>query len=72
VEGRFYAHLRSVEGVQLQPSSVETVIAPDAHLEIEIEATFPDTFVTHSLTILADVTWNDRRLGEIAEAIAFW
>jgi hypothetical protein len=71
-EARFQAQLRSVEGVQVQPQRVERVIAAGAQVEIEIEATFPASFVTHSLPILADVTWNARRLGEIAEAIAYW
>jgi len=33
---------------------------------------FPAVFSTHSLPALADVTWNGRHLGEIAEAIAYW
>jgi len=31
----------------------------------------PDGFRTHSLPVPADVTWNGRRLGEIAEAVAY-
>lgn len=76
VEARFSAQLRSVEGVQLQPTHVDALIAPGAQLAFEVTATFPDTFVTHSLPILADVTWaggdGERRLGEIAEAVAYW
>jgi hypothetical protein len=67
----FSAQLHSVEGVTLQPQSVDTMIAAGGKLEVEIEARFPNTFVTHSLPILADVTWNGKRLGEIAEAIAY-
>jgi glyoxylase-like metal-dependent hydrolase (beta-lactamase superfamily II) len=69
---RFSAQLRSVEGVRLQPQNVDTVVAAGGKLEVGIEASFPNMFVTHSLPILADVTWNGKRLGEIAEAIAYW
>jgi hypothetical protein len=69
---RFSAQLRSVEGVKVQPQRIDAVMAAGEHLAIEIEAHFPATFVTHSLPILADVTWEGKRLGEIAEAIAYW
>ncbi len=32
----------------------------------------PDGFHPHSLPLPADVTCNGRRLGEIAEAVAYW
>ncbi|MFN0170883.1 MAG: hypothetical protein ACKV22_31075 [Bryobacteraceae bacterium] len=41
-----------------------------AHCEIDVR--FPARFSTHSVPVLADVTWNGRHLGEIAEAIAYW
>jgi hypothetical protein len=72
VARRFSAQLRSVEGVRLLPERVDREIAAGSLVEIGIEAAFPQSFVTHSLPILADVIWGGRRLGEIAEAIAYW
>jgi len=36
------------------------------------QSTFPKRFDTHTLPIVADVTWNGQPLGEIAEAVAYW
>lgn len=63
---------RSVEGVALSPQEVVLKVAGGAKAQTEVSATFPSTFQSHSLPILADVTWNGRRLGEIAEAVAYW
>jgi hypothetical protein len=68
----FSARLRSVEGIQLAPEHLTAPIAPGAVAKMEVVAQFPQGFTTHSLTIVADVTWGGRRLGEIAEAIAYW
>ena len=40
--------------------------------EITVRVRMPQTFSTHSLPIVADVTWDGQRLGEVAEAIAYW
>ena len=40
--------------------------------EVVVRARMPQIFGTHSLPIVADVTWDGRRLGEVAEAIAYW
>jgi glyoxylase-like metal-dependent hydrolase (beta-lactamase superfamily II) len=68
----FSARLRSVEGVQLMPDQLTATVAPGEAAKMEVVAQFPQRFATHSLTIVADVTWAGRRLGEIAEAIAYW
>ena len=68
----FSAHLRSVAGVQLTPEQFTATVAPGQVAKMEVVAQFPQGFATHSLTIVADVTWGGRRLGEIAEAIAYW
>lgn len=63
---------RSVAGVRLEPVAVELQVPARAQERCQVKATFPETFTTHSLPILADVTWNGRPLGEMAEAIAYW
>jgi hypothetical protein len=51
---------------------ISATVAPGEVAKIEVVAEFPRRFTTHSLTIVADVTWAGRRLGEIAETIAYW
>ncbi len=63
---------RSVEGVVLDPQEIKFRAWALTKKEYEVQATFPDAFTTHSLPIVADVTWNGRPLGEIAEAVAYW
>jgi len=63
---------RSVDGVSLKPAAETLEVGGNSLATCELNASFPDTFNTHSLTILADVTWNGRHLGEIAEAVAYW
>ena len=64
--------LRSVAGVQLEPAEI-TVDAPPVQVtSVVITAQFPETFTTHALPIVADVTWSGRVLGEVAEAIGYW
>ncbi len=63
---------RSVDGVGLSPKSAQVDIPAGEQVCQTIEAVFPETFSTHSLPILADVTWNGRPLGEVAEAVAYW
>jgi len=66
------ARLRAADGVRLVPDQVEIKLAAGEQAQVAFVAHFPETFATHSLTIVADVTWDGRRLGEIAEAIAYW
>jgi hypothetical protein len=63
---------RSLEGVRLSPDAVEFCIPAHGNACRSLTAQFPAIFVTHSLPVLADVTWNGKYLGEIAEAIAYW
>ena len=63
---------RSVEGAALDPGRVELEVDARAEATCEVRVTFPAVFTTHALPVLADVTWNGRRLGEIAEAVAYW
>jgi len=64
--------IRSVEGVIVEPPQLNELVQPQAKAVFEIRVRFPETFQTHSLPLLADVTWGGERLGEIAEAIAYW
>ncbi len=64
--------LRSVDGVDLDPTQLELRIDAGAKVVTEVRARFPDSVATHSLPLLADVTWDGERLGEVAEAVAYW
>ena len=63
---------RSVEDVEVEPVACEVELAGRTTATCQARVRFPATFQTHSLTVLADVTWNGRHLGEIAEAVAYW
>lgn len=63
---------RSVSGVALDSVEREFLLAAGQTQEVEVRARFPEVFVTHSLPVLVDVTWGGKRLGEVAEAIAYW
>ncbi|MBM3786837.1 MAG: MBL fold metallo-hydrolase [Acidobacteria bacterium] len=63
---------RSVAGVTIAPDCAESDVPAKAVWQCDLEVSFPAVFSTHSLPVLADVTWNGRHLGEIAEAIAYW
>jgi len=63
---------RSVDGVKLSPERATVTVEGGAVGGCEVTATFPERFTTHSLPVVADVTWNGRYYGEIAEAIVTW
>ena len=63
---------RSVAGVVLTPSEVHLEVPGDGRTSCKVTADFPYQFTTHALPVLADVTWNGKPLGEIAEAIGYW
>jgi hypothetical protein len=63
---------RSVSGVALDRVERAFLVEAGQTQEVEVRARFPAVFVTHSLPVLADVTWGGKRLGEVAEAIAYW
>ncbi len=63
---------KATEGVELSEREAELSIAPGVTESYKVTANFPKQFTTHSLTLTADVTWDGRHLGEIAEAIAYW
>jgi glyoxylase-like metal-dependent hydrolase (beta-lactamase superfamily II) len=63
---------RSVAGVQLDPGEVQVDALPGQVTTVVVTVRFPTTFTTHSLPVVADVTWDGRRLGEMAEAIGYW
>ena len=62
----------SVEGVSILPPEIDFNVPPRALGTANVEVSLPDGFSTHSLPIVADVTWNDRRLGPIAEGLITW
>jgi len=64
--------LRSVEGVEIEAAERALVLAGGQVHKITVRVRLPQTFSTHSLPIVADVTWDGQRLGEVAEAIAYW
>ncbi|MCE7983366.1 MAG: hypothetical protein DYG89_19505 [Caldilinea sp. CFX5] len=63
---------RSVAGVQLEPAEVQVDAPAGQVTTVAVTARFPTSFTTHSLPVVADVTWDGRRLGEVAEAIGYW
>jgi hypothetical protein len=63
---------RSVDGVSVDPPERELFLAAGETKEVAVRAGFPQKFSTHSLPVLADVDWDGQRLGEVAEAIAYW
>jgi len=71
-ESTCQAVFRSVEGVSISPHAVDLSVAARSQQEVTLSVTFPTQFTTHSLPIVADITWNGRPLGEIAEAVGYW
>ncbi|MEE2727597.1 MAG: MBL fold metallo-hydrolase [Candidatus Latescibacterota bacterium] len=71
-ERRCALHLRSVEDVEIEAAERALVLAGSQVHEITVRVRMPQTFSTHSLPIVADVTWDGQRLGQVAEAIAYW
>ena len=71
-EKRCGLRLYSVEGVVIETAVEELVVAGGEVGEVVVRARMPQTFATHSLPLVADVTWDGQRLGEVAEAIAYW
>ena len=63
---------RGTGGVELEPGEKILKVGAGAVATCRVAARFPEGFTTHSLTIVADVTWEGQHLGEIAEAIAYW
>ena len=64
--------IRATEGVEVTPQQGEIEVEPGDTVAFEVVARFPEQFRSHALTLTADVTWDGRHLGEIAEAIAYW
>ena len=63
---------RSVDGTELSPAATTVEVAGGGRASCELRVTFPKVFNTHALPVVADVTWQGRTLGEIAESIAYW
>jgi hypothetical protein len=59
-------------GTLVSPGQASLVLPARSSAATVVTARFPDTFSTHSLPVVADVTWNGKRLGGIAEAVATW
>jgi hypothetical protein len=59
-------------GSRVEPGQMQLDIRPGEVVSRQVEVSFPSQFESHSLTLLADITWNGRHLGEIAEAIGYW
>ena len=63
---------RASGGAEVRPLEDRVELAAGVTAVVSVAVRIPDTFSTHSLTIVADLIWNDRPLGEFAEAIAYW
>lgn len=62
----------AAEGVRVSPESMDISVEANETKAFKIEAMMPDTRQSHSWTIVADVTWNGKHLGGIAEAVCYW
>ncbi len=63
---------RASGGAEVAPGEVGLELEAGASGSVGLRVKMPDSFTTHCVTIVADVIWNQRHLGETAEAIAFW
>jgi plastocyanin len=64
--------LTASEGVSVSPNRIELDIQAGDTVAYDVTAKVPGETHTHSWTVLADVTWNGKHLGQIAEGIAYW
>ena len=65
-------HFHSGDDVTISPETTERNIPPRALANVDVTVTVPGSFRTHSLPVIADITWNGQRLGPVAEAILYW
>ena len=72
VPGQCQLHFLGTAGLELEPGQAELEVEPGAVGSCQIRASIPAVLASHSLTVVADVTWNGRRLGPIAEGVAYW
>lgn len=63
---------RSHEGVELSPAEQRLEIPGHSDASCRLTARLPRDKATHAWTVVADVTWDGRHLGEIAEAVVYW
>ena len=63
---------RGPDGVLVKPERIDIEIGPGKDGSYEIAATMPNETRVHSWTVVADVTWNGRHLGEVSEGIVYW
>ena len=64
--------LTTTAGVEVSPEAFDVEVAVGETKAFEIVAKMPEETRSHSWTIVADVTWNGKHLGGIAEAVAYW
>ncbi|MEE2658515.1 MAG: MBL fold metallo-hydrolase [Candidatus Latescibacterota bacterium] len=63
--------LRSVQGVEVSPAALQLKVpAEGACVTFRLRCT--GSVASHCIPVIADVTWNGERLGEIGEAVGYW
>jgi glyoxylase-like metal-dependent hydrolase (beta-lactamase superfamily II) len=64
--------LRASGGATVSPGLVDLQVAAKADTTTPVVVSLPKIREVHAWTIVADVTWNGRPYGELAEAIVWW
>ena len=64
--------LRASGGATVLPDAVDLHVAAKTDTSTPVVVSLPQTRDVHAWTIVADVTWNGRSYGELAEAIVWW
>ncbi len=63
---------RASGGAVVEPAQATCHVAAGEDASLLVIANIPEQREVHAWTVVADVTWNGRSYGEIAEAIAWW
>jgi len=64
--------LQTTKGVTVKPQRLDIDVGVGETRSYDVRATLPGETHFHSWTIVADVTWNGKHLGGIAEAVCTW
>ena len=64
--------LVTTDGIEVSPERFDIDVGVEETRSFDISAKMPMETRSHSWTIVADVTWNGKHLGGIAEAVCYW
>jgi glyoxylase-like metal-dependent hydrolase (beta-lactamase superfamily II) len=63
---------RASGGAQVTPAAAGLAVAAGEDAAYKVKVTLPATKEVHAWTVVADVDWGGKHLGEIAEGIVYW